>query len=78
MCSVQSYLVVAMIRWYDPQLRAANARVWDELQFAWHATFHSDLAETRTALEKWPVAGSHAFDEIECNWLKETLRCLKS
>ncbi len=35
-CSVRAYLAVAMILRYDrdPQLWAANARVWDELQFA--------------------------------------------
>ena len=39
-CSVRPYLAVAMIFWYDPDIRAAHSSVWDALQYSWHATFH--------------------------------------
>jgi hypothetical protein len=74
-CSVRSYLAVAMIMWYDTDIRAAHSSVWDALQFAWQASFHSALSAV--GLEKWPTTGPHAFNEQQCSWLTETLRCLK-
>ena len=35
-CSVRSYLAVAMILWYDTEIRAAHSKVWDTLQYSWH------------------------------------------
>ena len=63
-CSVRSYLAVAMILWYDTEIRAAHSKVWDTLQYSWHATFHTDLSAA--GLEKWPTTGPHAFNEQEC------------
>ena len=74
-CSVRSYMAVAMIMWYDTDIRAAHSSVWDALRFAWQASFHSALSAV--GLEKWPTTGPHAFNEQQCAWLTETLRCLK-
>jgi hypothetical protein len=74
-CSVRSYLAVAMILWYDKEILAAHSRVWNGLQLAWHTTFHSDLSPV--GMKKWPTAGPHAFNEPEYSWLAETLRYLK-
>jgi hypothetical protein len=38
-CMVRSYLAVAMTLWYQPDLRGTQARAWDELDYAWYATF---------------------------------------
>ena len=59
----------------DTDIRAAHSSVWDALQFAWHATFHSQLSAV--GMEKWPTTGPHAFNDLECRWLTETLLCLK-
>ena len=74
-CSVRSYMALAMILWYDSDLRGAQRRLWDELNLAWSSTFHSDLHPH--VLEKWPVTGPHAFSKTESTWLSETLRFLK-
>ena len=74
-CSVRSYLAVAMLLWYDPALRAKHTRAWDSLTAAWKATFHTEL--TAGALEKWPEDGPHGFSKAQSTWLSATLRFLK-
>ena len=73
--SERTYMAVAMLLWYDGDLRALHARAWDGLNAAWKATFHSEL--TAAALEKWPVDGPHGFNETQSTWLASTLRYLK-
>ena len=68
-------MAVAMILWYQADLREKHKRVWDELNFAWLATFSCDLHAV--GLEKWPVTGPFAFDESQSKWLTDTLRFLK-
>ena len=74
-CSVRSYMAVAMILWYDLDLRAKHSRAWESLTAAWKATFHTEL--TAGALEKWPQDGPHGFSEDQSTWLTSTLRYLK-
>jgi hypothetical protein len=74
-CSVRSYFAVAMILWYDKELRDKYSRTWDALSAAWQATFHQDLSSR--ALEKWPQDGPHGFNNAESEWLTGTLRYLK-
>ena len=74
-CSVRSYMAVAMILWHDPDLRAKHSCAWDGLTAAWRATFHHDL--TARDLEKWPEDGPHGFNKSESAWLAGTLRFLK-
>ena len=64
-----------MILWYQADLREKHKRVWDELNYAWLATFSCDLHAV--GLEKWPRTGPFRFDEAQCKWLTETLRFLK-
>ena len=59
--SVRYYLAVAMIMWYQADLRDKHKRVWDELNYAWLATFSCDL--NAVGLEKWPETGPFAFDK---------------
>jgi hypothetical protein len=61
--SVRYYLAVAMIMWYQANLslRDKHKRVWDELNYAWLATFLCDLHAV--GLEKWPETGPFAFDK---------------
>ena len=73
--SVRYYMAVAMILWYQADLREKHKRVWDELNYAWLATFSCDLHAV--GLEKWPVTGTFAFDEAQSKWLTDTLRFLK-
>jgi hypothetical protein len=68
-------MAVAMILWYNTDLRATQDRLWQELNFAQKATFHADLAPA--ALETWPVDGPHVFTDSESQWLTETLLYLK-
>ncbi len=68
-------MAVAMILWYDPDLRATQDRLWQELDFAWKATFHADLGPA--GLETWLVDDPHAFTESESQWRTETLLYLK-
>jgi hypothetical protein len=75
-CSVRSYLAVALLLVHTPSLRTAHSRVWDNLNTAWHNTFQSDLTETD--LEKWPTTGPLAFSAVQVDWLTQTLRHLKS
>jgi hypothetical protein len=42
-CTFQSYMALAMILYYETGLRNSQQRLWDELSFAWRATFHSEL-----------------------------------
>ncbi len=35
-----------------PSLSTADSGVWDNLQYAWRATFHTELSDT--VLETWP------------------------
>ncbi len=65
-----------MLFWHIPRLRTAHSRVWDDLQYAWRATFHSELSDT--VLEKWPTTGPHAFSADQAHWLTETLRHIKN
>jgi hypothetical protein len=74
--SKRYYLAVAMILWYQADLREKHKRVWDELNYAWLATFSCDLHPV--GMEKWPRTGPFAFNDIQCTWLTETLRFLKS
>ena len=60
--------------WYQADLREKHKRVWDELIYAWLATFSCDLHAV--GLEKWPVTGPFAFDEAQSKWLTDTLRFL--
>ena len=41
--SVRYYMAVAMILWYQADLREKHKRVWDELNYAWMATFSCDV-----------------------------------
>ena len=74
--SKRYYLAVAMILWYQAELREKHKRVWDELNYAWLATFSCELHPV--GMEKWPRTGPFAFDETQCHWLTETLRFLKA
>ncbi len=74
-CSVRSYLAIAMILWYQDDLRLKHMRLWGELIYAWSATSHCYLHPN--GLEKWPESGPHAFTESESRWLDGTLRFLK-
>ncbi len=77
-CSVRSYLAIAMILWYQDDLRLKHMQLWPswgELKYAWSATFHCDLHPN--GLEKWPKSEPHAFTESESRWLDGTLRFLK-
>jgi hypothetical protein len=74
-CTVSSYIAVDMILWYQPAFRAKQKRIWDELNFAWAATFAIDL--TAAGLERRPKSGPHAFNKAQFKWLFETLRFLK-
>ncbi len=40
-CSILSYMVVAMILWYDLDLRAKHSRAWDSLTAAWKVAVSS-------------------------------------
>jgi hypothetical protein len=73
--SVRYYLAVAMIMWYQADLRDKHKRVWDELNYAWLATFSCVL--NAVALEKWPETGPFAFDKVQSKWLTDTLHFLK-
>ncbi len=75
-CSVRSYQAVAMLFWHIHSLSTAHSRVWDDLQYAWHAAFHTELSGT--VLEKWHTKGPHAFSADAAHWLTETLRHLKN
>ncbi len=46
-----------MILFYDADLRHSQLQIWSELNFAWSATFHSDLHPH--VLERWPEDGTH-------------------
>jgi hypothetical protein len=59
--SVRYYLAVAMIMWYQADLRDKHKRVWDELNHVWLATFLCDLHAV--GLEKWPETGPFALDK---------------
>ena len=74
-CSVRSYLAVAMIFFYEHETREKHTRTWDALSAAWKATFHQDLSSR--ALEKGPQDGPHGFNDAESRWLTGTLRYLK-
>ena len=74
-CSIRSYMALAMILYHDEGLRSSQQRIWDELNFAWRATFHSELHSN--VLERWPEDGPHAFTKEQSTWLAETLRILK-
>ncbi len=74
-CSVRTYLAIAMILWYQHDLRLKHMRLLGELNYAWSATFHCDLHPN--GLEKWQVTGPHAFTKTESKWLAESLRFLK-
>ena len=75
-CSVRSYHAVAILFCHIPSLRTAHSRVWDELQYAWHASFHTKLSDT--VLETWPTTGPHAFSAVQAEWMTETLRYLRA
>jgi hypothetical protein len=66
-CSVRSYFAVAMILFYERDLREKHTRTWDCLSAAWKATFHQDLSSR--ALEKWPEDGPHGFNATKSAWL---------
>jgi hypothetical protein len=70
-CSARSYMAIAMIMWYQPDLRLTQLRLWEELKYAWNTTFHCDLHPDW--LEKWPEDRPHAFNSEESKWLAETL-----
>jgi hypothetical protein len=72
---VRSQLAVAMILWYEPDIRFTQDRLWQELNFAWKAKLHSDLGPA--SLETWPKDGPHDFIENESRWHTETLRSFK-
>ena len=75
-CSVRSYMAVAMLLWFDTDLRATQTRLWNELTLCWKATFHSDL--DLPGLERWPKGDHpHAFTQEQSDWLEGTLRYLK-
>ncbi len=54
---------VAMIMWYQADLREKHRRIWDQLYSARMATFSIDL--TANGLKLWPVAGPHAFNKAK-------------
>ncbi len=60
-----------MIMWYQADLRDKHKRVWDELNYAWLATFSCDLHAV--GLEKWPETGPFAFYQTQSKWLTDTL-----
>jgi hypothetical protein len=47
-----------VLRHLPQELETASG---DELNFAWTATFHSDLPVHPHVLERWPEDGPHAF-----------------
>ncbi len=57
-CTVRPYLAVVMILCYQPDLRAKQKRVWDNLNYAWAAKFGIEM--TAACLELWPEFGPHA------------------
>ena len=71
---VRYYLAVAMIMWYQADLSDKHKRVWDELNYAWLATFSCDL--NAVGLQKLPETGPFAFDKTQSKWQTETLHFL--
>jgi hypothetical protein len=74
-CTNRSYMALGMIFYYEESIRTSQPRIWDELNFAWRATFHSELHSN--VLDRWPEDGPHAFTKDQSTWLAETLRILK-
>ncbi len=68
--------VAAKSRSVPPALAGADGhkRVWDELNYAWLATFSCSLHTVR--VERWPKTGPFAFtpeSPDQSNWLTNTL-----
>ncbi len=59
-------LWLAMILHYDTCLRSSQQRLWSELNFAWCATFLSDLHPH--VLERCPNDAPHAFTKLQSKW----------
>ncbi len=74
--TVRYYMAVAMNMLYQTKLRERHKRVWDELNYAWLATFSCDLHTVR--VELWPETGLFAFTQDQSNWLTNTLLFLKA
>ena len=68
-------MALAMILYYEEGPRNSQQRIWEELNFAWRATFHSELHSN--VLDRWPEDGPHAFTKEQSTWLAETLRILR-
>ncbi len=51
--------------WHIPSLHTTHPRVWDDLQYAWRATFDTEVSDT--VLETWLTTVPHAFSLIKLN-----------
>jgi hypothetical protein len=70
-CTVRCYMAVAMIMLYQTELRESHKRVWDELNYAWLATFSCELHTV--GVELWPETGPFVFTQDQSNWLTKLL-----
>ncbi len=67
-CSVLSYLAVAMILWYDKEIRVAHSH---------HLSLGSQLCLYGKMANYGSPRIQRRINEPECSWLAETLRYLK-
>ncbi len=67
---------MALIFCHIPSLCTVHSKVWDDLQYAWRATFHTELSDI--VLDTWPTTGPHAFSALQSDLLTETLLYLKT
>jgi len=73
-CTLRSYLAIAMILWYKQDIRAKYVDVWERLNKAWFETFNMPLQASDLA--KPPTDGEYGFRDGELVWLLETYRFL--
>ncbi len=66
------YYDTGLSLYYDTGLRNSQQHLWTDLNFAWCATFHSNLHQHM--LEMWPKDAPHAFTEMQSKWLADALR----
>ena len=67
----QSYFALAMIFWYEQDIRVKYMEVWEALMQSWQDTFQFPLQGDN--LKPPPSSGGNEFQDGELSWLRGTI-----
>ena len=73
--SLRTYFAIAVIMFYDTEIRNNHKEFWETLKTAWENSFDTVIDDK--SLASIPIAGEHRFTDVEFKWIAQCRMFLK-